>query len=56
MTVEQIRKQLSDRRLHMVSEATGLHVNTIRKIRDGKTEDVKHATFDKLAAYLEGGK
>lgn len=53
MTIEQIRAALKDRRLNKVAEATGLHVNTIREIRDGKAEDPRHSTVKALTDYLE---
>lgn len=54
MNTEQIKLALKDRRLGMVSKATGLHVNTLRKIRDGKSTDLKHTTVVALSEYLEG--
>lgn len=54
MTITEIRQALKDRRLNLVSEATGLHVNTIREIRDGKAQDPRHSTVKALSDYLEG--
>lgn len=54
MKIEEIRKALKDRRLNIVSLATGLHVNTIREVRDGKAEDPRHSTVQALSDYLEG--
>ena len=56
MTVLEIRKALKDRRLNMVSEATGLHVNTIREIRDGVSTDPRNSSVVALADYLEANK
>ncbi len=53
MTPEEIRSALKDRRLDMVSNATGLHVNTIRKIRDGKSTNSRYETIVILTKYLE---
>jgi hypothetical protein len=53
MTPEAIRTALKDRRLDMVSNATGLHVNTIRKIRDGKSTNSRYDTITILTQYLE---
>jgi hypothetical protein len=51
---EWIRKALLDRRPGVVAERTGLHVNTIMRIRDGKEENPKVQTLNILAAYLNG--
>lgn len=51
---EWIRKALLDRRPGVVAERTGLHVNTIIRIRDGKEENPKVQTLNVLAAYLIG--
>ena len=56
MTVLEIQKALKDRRLKVVSQATGLHVNTIRKVRDGMTTDPRSTSFILLSEYLEANK
>lgn len=56
MTLEDIKNSLKDIRVSKVSVATGLHQNTISKIRDGISKDPSHSTIEKLKAYLEGGK
>ena len=56
MTVLEIQKALKDRRLKIVSKATGLHVNTIRKVRDGMTTDPRSTSFILLSDYLEANK
>lgn len=56
MTVLEIQKALKDRRLKIVSKATGLHVNTIRKVRDGMTNDPRSTSFILLSDYLEANK
>jgi len=56
MTIEDIRRALQDRRLGMVSEATGIHYNTLKSIRDGKTTDPKASTARILSQYLQGGR
>lgn len=48
-----IRKKLTDRRLSVVSEATGLHVNTVANVRDGKIENPTYHVLRKLSDYLE---
>lgn len=54
MDIKEVSEALKDRRLHMVASATGLHVNTIREIRDGITTDPKASTLEKLIRYLKG--
>jgi hypothetical protein len=34
LTLEQLSAMLKDRRLGFISEATGVHANTLREIRD----------------------
>jgi DNA-binding Xre family transcriptional regulator len=51
---EWIRKALLDRRPGVVAQRTGLHINTIIRIRDGKEENPKVQTLNVLAAYLIG--
>ena len=53
LTFTEIRKRLQDRRLDLIAKATGLHVNSIARIRDGKNLDPKHSTLEALSAYLE---
>lgn len=53
MEFEWIKAALSDRRPSIVAEKTGLHVNTITAIRDGKNTNPTLATLETLAAYLK---
>lgn len=53
MTLEDIRQALKDRRINKVSLATGLHQNTITKIRDGVSKDPSNSTVELLRKYLE---
>ena len=53
LTLEEIKAKLADRRLDAVAKATGLHPNSIARIRDGKNTDPKHSTLAALSAYLE---
>ncbi len=53
LTLEEIKAKLADRRLDAVAKATGLHVNSVARIRDGKNTDPKHSTLAALSAYLE---
>lgn len=51
MTVEQIRHELQDRQAMAVARATGLHFNTVRRVRDGANPSPE--TRQALASYLE---
>lgn len=53
MRLDDIRAGLRDRRLQVVADAIGVHVNTLRALRDGKA-DPSASTLEKVAAYLEG--
>lgn len=53
LTFEQIVVRLQDRRLDAVALATGLHQNTIARIRDGKNVDPKLSTLKLLSDYFE---
>lgn len=52
LNIHQIRQALADRRLDKVSEATGLHRNTLSAIRDGRHENPTYETIRKLSDYL----
>jgi hypothetical protein len=54
LTLEEIKGKLADRRLDAVALATGLHVNSIARIRDGRNRNPKHSTLAALSAYFEG--
>lgn len=53
MNLDQIREQLKDRIPSRVAEATGLHVNTIRNIRDGVSSKPGYEVVEKIRQYLE---
>ncbi len=53
MTIEEIRKQLQDLRPIRVSEATGLHFNTIREIRDNPNANPTYRALKAISDYLE---
>lgn len=52
LTLEQIRAALRDRRLAKVAEATGLHYNTIREIRDNPDANPTYKVIKALSDYL----
>jgi len=56
LTIEAIRLALRDRRLSMVSEATGLHYNTIKAVRDNESANPSYKVLKALSDYLEGTK
>jgi len=49
-----IRQALADRRPGIVAQKTGLHINTIIRIRDADDQNPKLKTLEKLASYLIG--
>lgn len=53
MTLNEIREALKDRRLSIVASKTGLHPDTIAKVRDGVSRPA-YETVEKLAAYFAG--
>lgn len=56
LTLAEIRTALADRRLNVVAKATGIHVTTIARIRDGVSLDPKSSVVAALSAYLESRK
>lgn len=53
LTLEQIRQELTDRRPGMVAEATGLHINTVRDIRDNIEANPTYRVIEALSNYFE---
>lgn len=56
MTLKEIREALRDRIPKRVAEATGLHYNTIRAIRDDTGANPTYNVMQKLSDYLESRK
>jgi len=52
LTLDQIRKALRDRRLAKVAQATGLHYNTVREIRDNPNANPTYKVIKALSDYL----
>lgn len=52
MTLEQIRTALADRMPGRVAEATGLHYNTIREVRDNPNANPTYKVLRALSDYL----
>jgi hypothetical protein len=53
MTIDDVRRQLKDLRPSRVSEATGLHTNSIRDIRDNPEANPTYKTLKAISDYLE---
>jgi len=53
MTLEAIREALQDRRLLMLAEATGVHYNTIKNVRDNQYGNPSYKVMKALSDYLE---
>lgn len=54
LTLEEIKKALQDRRPGVVAEATGLHYNTVRDVRDNPETNPTYKVLLALSDYLEG--
>ena len=55
LTIDQIRQALADRRLDVVSEATGVHRNTLGRIRSGEAKNPSYSTVKSLSDYFSPG-
>lgn len=54
LSLNQIREALQDLRPGRVSEATGVHVNTVMQIRDNPKANPTWRVIKALSDYLEG--
>lgn len=52
LTVEKIKEHLQDRRLLVISEATGIHYATILAIKTGRVTNPSYETVRALSDYL----
>ena len=52
LTLEEIRERLKDRRLLVVSQATGIHANTLREVRDNPSANPTYKVFKLLNDYF----
>jgi len=52
MDVDKVRSALTDRRLNVVADRTGIKVRTLEKIHFGRTKKPHAATLKVLADYL----
>lgn len=55
LSLEEVRKGLKDRRLFMISRATGIHPNTLRYIRDDPNANPTYKIMVALSEYLKEG-
>lgn len=53
LSLEEISKKLKDRKLHVVSEATGLSFPTLRKLTEGKTKEYHYSTLLSISNYFK---
>lgn len=54
MKLHEIKEALQDRRLNVVAQATGIHENTIRTIRDNPNANPTYKVVESLVKYLKG--
>lgn len=52
LALDEIRRELADRSPSKVAQATGLHYQTIRRIRDNQDRNPTYATLLALSEYL----
>lgn len=52
LDLKEIRKLLADRRIDIVSEATGLGYTTVREVRCGVQDNPSYKTVKALSDYL----
>lgn len=55
LDLKEIQRQLQDRRLSSVSRATGLHYNTVYKIKQGNARNPSYQVVKALSDYLCDG-
>lgn len=53
MTLGEIRDALQDRRVDKVADATGMHYNTVREVRDNENANPTWRVMKALNDYLE---
>ncbi len=52
-TLDELKRLLTDRRITQISEATGLHRNTLARIRDGRQPNPTYHVMARLDAYFD---
>ena len=53
MNISLAKQRLQGFNLQLVSERTGLHVNTLSRIRTGKAKSVNTNTLEKLQKFFD---
>ena len=53
LSLEDIQLLLKDKRLYVVSNATGLSFPTLKKMADGKKENFTYKTIKAISDYLK---
>ena len=53
LSLEEISKKLKDRKLQVVSSATGLSFPTLRKLTEGKTTEYHYSTLVSISNYFK---
>jgi DNA-binding Xre family transcriptional regulator len=53
LSLEDIQLLLKDKRLYVVSKATGLSFPTLKKMADGKKENFTYKTIKAISDYLK---
>jgi len=56
LTLEDISKKLKDRKLYVVSEATGLSFPTLKKLVNGETNKYNYSTLKSISDYFKDEK
>ena len=54
MDVTELREALQDRKLNVLAEATGVHVNTLSELKNGRATNPKLSTLKALSDYFNG--
>lgn len=54
MNVAELRNALQDRKLNVVAEATGLSVNTLSELKNGRADNPTIKTLKALSDYFNG--
>lgn len=54
LTVEEIKKKLSDRKIRKVAQATGISYQTLYDILSGRNDNPTAKTIQALTDYLRG--
>lgn len=52
LSLEKIQLLLKDKRLYVISKATGLSFPTLKKLADGKKENYTYNTIKAISDYL----